>query len=220
MCGVCRQQQVQLCQSSTTQCTNEVQEVCQQVPYKVEVPGTKTVQPPPKWQLKCEIKTEMVPQCKVVFETETITVPSRECEQGTNHTCFDYSVPTFDVVSKPMNETVDFPIRNCQVVDKNKEHCAELPTRIDCSDRTVTRSVRINQVLCDQQKQKPVCHRVPSSYCKNVPGQECWMEPREVCQPTCQQSNYCTQCSQFASTGGFSQCATPTCPNFFDGRLR
>ena len=70
------------CKSSTTKCENVPQEVCQQVPYrvshtgpehsltftpltKVAVPGSRTVQPPPKWEVKCETATEMIPQCKV-----------------------------------------------------------------------------------------------------------------------------------------------------------
>ena len=65
-----------------------------------------------------------------------------------------------------------------------------------------------------------------SSYCKNMPGQECSMEPRQVtncctakkshhwihahallqvCQPSCPQTNYCNTCTQFASTGGFAK---------------
>ena len=120
----------------------------------------------------------------------------------------------------------------------------------------VTRTVRINKVVCDREKTARYCHRVPlwvigvvqlnliwwdeasgklkniywqvfsSSYCKNMPGQECSMEPRQVtncctakqshhwihahallqvCQPSCPQTNYCNTCTQFASTGGFAK---------------
>merc|ERR1711909_111779 len=100
VCGTCRQQQVQVCQSSTQKCYNQEQEVCQQVPYRVAVPGSRTEQPPPRWEVKCEVKQEMVNRCKVVYETETVRVPTRECEPGTEQKCFEYSVPHSNVVSK------------------------------------------------------------------------------------------------------------------------
>jgi len=220
MCGVCRQQQVRLCQSSNTKCYNQEQEVCQQVPYRVPVPGSRTVQPPPKWEVKCEVKQEMVSQCKVVYETETVHVPSRQCQPGTQNKCFEYSVPQSAVVTKQMNETVVFPTSSCKVVETTKEHCASLPTRMDCTQREVPRTVRINRMLCDQERQVRYCSRVPYSYCKNVPGQECSMEPREVCQPSCQQSNYCNQCTQFAASGGFGQCSSEGCPNYYGSTSR
>ena len=38
---------------------------------------------------------------------------------------------------QPMNETVSFPTNGCTIVTKNKTHCAEVPTQIDCKERTV-----------------------------------------------------------------------------------
>ena len=78
-----------------------------------------------------------------------------------------------------MNETVSFPTNGCTIVTKNKTHCAEVPTQIDCQERTVfkhcieedfphttashqvTRTVRINKVVCDREKTARYCHRVP-----------------------------------------------------------
>jgi len=214
MCGVCRQQRVTTCSASTTQCENVEQEVCQQVPYRVAVPGTRTVQPPPKWEMKCDWVTDMIPQCRIEYQPEEYTVPVRKCEQGQAEKCFKYEVPKWKVTKQQMNETVSFPTNGCTIVTKNKTHCAEVPTQIDCQERTVTRTVRINKVVCDREKTARYCHRVPYSYCKNVPGQECSMEPRQVCQPSCPKTNYCNSCVQFASTGGFAQCQTPACPNF------
>jgi len=218
MCGQCRQQQVSTCKSSTTKCENVPQEVCQQVPYRVAVPGSRTVQPPPKWEVKCETATEMIPQCKVVYKTETMSVPEKVCKPGKEEKCFEYTVPNYNLASIPMSETATFNINGGTVFDVNKTHCVDLPTRIDCQDKTETRTVNINHVICDQERPARYCHRVPYSYCKNVPGQSCSMEPREVCQPACQQTNYCNQCNQFASTGGFGQCQTSTCPNYIAPR--
>ena len=36
-----------------------------------------------------------------------------------------------------MNETVSFPTNGCTIVTKNRTHCAEVPTQIDCQERTV-----------------------------------------------------------------------------------
>merc|ERR1719357_2421814 len=80
---------------------------------------------------------------------------------------------------------------------------------------TCQQGVLIRQRVCDRVRQARYCNILPFSYCQNNPGQECTMVPREVCQNTCQQSSYCDQCSQFASSGGYSRCSTNTCPNFY-----
>ena len=36
-----------------------------------------------------------------------------------------------------MNETVSFPTNGCNIVTKTKKHCADVPTQIDCQERTV-----------------------------------------------------------------------------------
>lgn len=79
-----------------------------------------------------------------------------------------------------MSESVSFPTNACTVTDVAREHCADLTTRMDCSDRSVchglqlllmilminillkvTKTVRINKVICDQSRQARYCHRVP-----------------------------------------------------------
>ena len=81
----------------------------------------------------------------------------------------------FPQEDKPMNETVSFPTNGCNIVTKTKKHCADVPTQIDCQERTVssekefqtkscfqvTRTVRINKVVCDREKMARYCHRVP-----------------------------------------------------------
>ena len=105
------QQQVTTCQSSTTRCENQVQEVCQQVPYRVSttpgpalqvvVPKTRTVQPPPRWEMKCETVEETKQQCQIVYKTENYTEYIKKCNQGMKEKCVDYKVPNFGVVSGP-----------------------------------------------------------------------------------------------------------------------
>merc|ERR1711971_1068102 len=159
-------------------CENVMQEVCQQVPYRVAVPGTETIQPPPKWEMKCKWVVDKIPQCRIEYKPEEYEVPVRKCEQGQAKKCFEYKVPKWELREKQMNETVSFPTNGCNIVTKTKKHCADVPTQIDCQERNVTRTVRINKVVCDREKMARYCHRVPFSYCKNVPGQECSMEPR------------------------------------------
>ena len=81
---------------------------------KVAVPGTRTVQPPPKWEMKCDWVTDMIPQCRVrrsslqhvlhfcffqiEYQPEEYTVPVRKCEQGQAEKCFKYEVPKWKVV--------------------------------------------------------------------------------------------------------------------------
>ena len=140
---------------------------------KVAVPGTRTVQPPPKWEMKCDWVTDMIPQCRV----------RRSSVQHVLHFCFSDRIPAGRVhgprpqvrarpggevlqirssqvesgkkfggqtnsknqpdgyiiiqTKQPMNETVSFPTNGCTIVTKNKTHCAEVPTQIDCKERTV-----------------------------------------------------------------------------------
>merc|ERR1712228_642870 len=82
------------------------------------------------------------------------------------------------------------------------------------AEQNTRRGVYIRQRVCDRQRMARYCKTIPLSYCQNNPGQQCRMEPRTVCQPTCEKSSYCNQCSQFANYGGFSQCPSQTCPNY------
>merc|ERR1712059_54309 len=159
--------------------------------------------------------TEYKDKCSVVYEPQTYNVPVKQCKQGTTKKDFNYKVPQFNLAKIPMNETVSFPTHECEITHTDEKYCVDLPTRLDCKSKTITRRVKINKVVCDQQKMSKYCHNVPYSYCKNVPGQVCEMVAKKVCQPTCQQTDYCNTCAQFASGGGFSQCATATCPNFY-----
>ena len=55
------------------------------------------------------------------------------------------------------------------------------------------------------------------SECDTVPGQQCRVVPRQVCQPGCSTSQQCNQCDQFRAQGGFSSCQAQggSCPNYF-----
>ena len=60
-CYSALQQNVQMCTRMTQKCDMVNEQVCQQVPMRVPVPGTKMVPQPPRWEMKCEDITE-VPQ--------------------------------------------------------------------------------------------------------------------------------------------------------------
>jgi len=214
LCGACREQNVQMCTKMTQKCEMTTEQVCQQVPIRVPVPGFRMVQPPPKYEMRCEPRTIMVPQCKTVYVPQTYKVPVRRCQDGTENKCYTYQVPVQEVVRKPENESVDFPSVNCTVQDVPKQTCHNLPTKLECRIQNVRRGVYIRQRVCDRQRMARYCKTIPFSYCQNNPGQQCQMVPRTVCQPTCEKSSYCNQCTQFANYGGFSQCSTQTCPNF------
>lgn len=219
MCGACRQQNVQSCTRMTQKCDMVNEQVCQQVPIRVPVPGTKTVPQPPRWEMRCEDITEQRQQCKTVFEDKVITVPVKECNQGTTELCEEYQVPSQEVQSSPDSGSVTIPVETCDIVEEEKKYCAKLPTEVLCSNTTMTKQVRYKRRVCDRQSFKPYCKQFPESNCENSPGQECENVPRQVCQNTCQESSYCNTCAQFASVGGFqaglsSQCKTSTCPNF------
>ena len=53
------QQNVQMCTRMTQKCDMVNEQVCQQVPVRVPVPGKKMVPQPPRWEMKCEDITEV-----------------------------------------------------------------------------------------------------------------------------------------------------------------
>jgi len=216
ICNNCRMQNVQQCTAPKQSCEMTTEQVCQQVPIRVPVPGSRTVPSPPKYEMKCDTTTDFVEKCRTVWVDNPTQVPRKSCKSGVKQHCFKMSVPSNTVVTETESEIVNFPTRECDIVDVEKQHCANLPTKMTCNQRTVPNTVVITRQVCDQTRVTRQCYNIPYSTCVNSPGQECWMEPREVCKPvsTCSQSNYCNQCSQFASTGGFSQCSTSTCPNY------
>ena len=59
----------------------------------------------------------------------------KKCGGPTNSriTMMDVLIQT----KQQMNETVSFPTNGCTIVTKNRTHCAEVPTQIDCQERTV-----------------------------------------------------------------------------------
>jgi len=217
MCGACRSQNVQMCQKTVQKCEMEYETVCQQVPFRVPVSGTRTIPSPPKYEMKCDTITDTIDQCKTVYVDKTVEVPVQSCQQGQEKKCFQYSVPQHTVVDKDAMEMVKFETRQCDIATVPREHCAMLPTRMDCKKQEVNRAVLIRKKVCDRTKLARYCNVIPFSKCINNPGQECTMEPRQVCVPTssCQQSSYCNQCSQFVNNGGYSQCSTPKCPNYY-----
>lgn len=215
MCGACREQNVQMCTRMTQKCEMTTENVCQQIPIRVPVPGTRPVQPPPKWEMRCTPRIITTNQCKTIYVPQQYPYQVKECQPGSEEKCYKYEVPDQNVVKNPESETIDFPSADCVLEESEKEHCTMLPTELVCKKGTERRGVLIRQRVCDRVRQARYCNILPFSYCQNTPGQECTTVPREVCQPACQQSNYCDQCSQFATTGGFSQCSTQTCPNFY-----
>jgi len=215
MCGACRQQNVQMCSKMTQKCEMTTEQVCQQVPIRVPVQRTRMVQPPPRYEMKCNDRTVTNEQCKTIYVPETYEYPVKECQAGTENKCYEYEVPDQAVTKVEEHESVQFPSADCVLETTTKQHCTMLPTRLDCRKSTERRGVLIRQKICDRVRRARYCNILPFSYCQNNPGQECTTVPREVCQNTCQQSSYCDQCSQFAGSGGFSSCSTKTCPNFY-----
>jgi len=217
ICGACREQNVQMCTKMTERCEMTTEQICRRTPHRGRYPVTRyrLRYPPPKYEMKCEPVTTTRRQCKTIFVPETYEIPVKKCQDGTENKCYEYKVPVQKVVSKPNGESVDFPTTNCTIKDVQKTTCHNLPTKINCLNSSVRRGVLIRQQVCDRQRMAKYCNILPFSFCKNNPGQDCQMVPRQVCQPTCEKSSYCDQCTQFASIGGFSQCSTQTCPNFY-----
>jgi len=211
----CRMQNVQQCASGPS-CEMTTERVCQQVPYRVPVPSIQTRPSPPKYEVKCDTVTDYVERCKTVWVNNPTQIPRSRCKQGVKRQCVKVQVPDSSVVSVDKSEMVSFPTQECNIVDKEKEHCTYLLTNVKCRQKMVPNTVVIAKNVCDQVRTTKQCFSVPHENCVNSPGQECWNVPRQVCQPSlaCPKSSYCDKCSQFALSGGFGQCSTSSCPNF------
>ena len=103
---------------------------------KVAVPGTRTVQPPPKWEMKCDWVTDMIPQCRV----------KRSSLQHVLHFCFFSSDrvqagrvhgPGSQVRARPGREVLQ--IRSAQVESGKK-----------CSSRTNSKNQHDGRHYPDQ----------------------------------------------------------------------
>ena len=200
------QQNVQMCSRMTQKCDMVEEQVCQQVPVRVQVPGTKTVPQPARWEMKCEDVTENRQQCKTVFEEKTLNVPVKECNQGTTEVCEEYEVPKQELVSKMLiankcqsvisqitnQETgsLTIPVENCDIVTEEKQHCIPLPTEVICANTTVmiiTMMIMIIMITIQISKQvrykRRVCDRQSMRpYCKQFPHSSCENSPGQECE--------------------------------------
>ena len=60
-----------------------------------------------------------------------------------------------------MSETVQFDTTECSEETKVIKQCVKLPTNYVCQNRTITRTVRIHQTVCDRERETRYCYRVP-----------------------------------------------------------
>jgi len=214
MCGACRQQNVQMCTKMKQECEMTYEKVCQSVPIRVPFQNTRTVQPPPRPEVKCETETTYSEQCRTVYTTQTIEVPVQSCNTQLVEKCEPINIPSSSVQVNPRSEDKEFLLNICQIETLPSQHCVPLPVGEVCSNKAITKTVRVRSRKCDRTSYKPKCATFQEEICQNNAGQVCKNVPREVCQPECPQTNYCNTCQQFAGQGGFDQCGTPTCPNY------
>jgi len=215
MCGSCRQQNVQMCTRMTQKCETTYEQVCQSVPIRIPVQKWREVPQPPRSSVQCNPVTTTVEQCRMIWVDEPVRVPIKRCESGSENKCLSYTVPVTNVIRDNKDGWREYDVPTCRIKDvPNAQHCAQLPVKEICQDQTVTRRVKIATTKCDRQSSQQKCLPFPEHSCTGYGGQQCQMVPREVCQPSCPQTDYCNQCTQFAAGGGFGQCGTPTCPNY------
>jgi len=214
MCGSCRQQNVQMCTRMTQKCETVYEKVCQSIPVRIPVQKWREVAQPPRTTVQCNPVTTTVEQCRMIWVDEQVQVPSKKCETGTENKCLSYTYPVTTVTKELKDGWKNYDIPTCRIQDEQATHCAQLPVKEICQDQTITRQIKIPTTKCDRQSTQRKCLQFPEQNCSGYGGQQCKMVPREVCQPSCPQTDYCNQCTQFAATGGFGQCGTPQCPNY------
>ena len=88
-----------MCTKMTQKCEMTTEQVCQQVPIRIPVPRQVQVQPPPKWEMKCDMIPEEKQQCKTVYVDVPYSYPVKHCEAGTEEKCYNYEIPDQTVVS-------------------------------------------------------------------------------------------------------------------------
>ena len=83
--------------------------------------------------------TESREQCRTIYVDKTEEVPIKTCNNVLVEKCQPYSVPSTEVVTEQMNGDQTFTgIKTCTIATETAEHCAMLPVKEVCQQRTVT----------------------------------------------------------------------------------
>lgn len=203
------------CQYGQQCCSNSARQVCRQIPRRVPVRRNVTV-PDVSWEQQCKNVESVRQNCETNYEMENVTVTEQVCNDVMVEECYNYTVPTYEVVMEAKSENVSFVTQKCQFRNVTDRYCHTFPNAdFNCVTRNVNRQYLLNKVVCKDRKPVKFCRIIPESECDNVPNQQCRMVPRQVCQPGCSNSNTCNKCESFRNQGGFSSCSTGTCPNYF-----
>ena len=105
---------------------------------KVPFQNTRTVQPPPRPEVKCETETTYSEQCRTVYSTQTIEVPVQSCNTQLVEKCEPINIPSSSVQVNPRSEDKEFLLNICQIETLPSQHCVPLPVGEVCSNKAVS----------------------------------------------------------------------------------
>jgi len=216
----CQQVETPVCSSGSCDsgpqycCRTEYQQICSQVPVKVPRTIQVSIPRPDIMKPDCQFVTDEREQCRMERVPQTYTVQVKQCIPEMKQECVDVQIPDFTVTPSKKNVDVKVTDEKCDMQKTTKQHCANLNVGHECKQTQKTKRVPVTRSKCFDGPSKTQCAQIPYSVCSSTGGQQCKMVPKVVCQDTCAQTNECNQCSQFASSGGFGQCPSQTCPNF------
>ena len=215
---VCNQDPSQSCNVNVQQCCKmEKKKICRNVLTKVPTQVNQVIPGGVKWEKKCtpntitRYRTEYKPVTEVVNRTKTT------CDPVTKDVCFNVTSGDYKIEKEQAFGSVKINLDECKVAKTTKEHCHTFPdAKVDCIETTISRNIKIRKVVCGGKVPRKQCFDVPVATCqKRVGPGTCRMVPKQVCQPSCVQSDYCNTCQNFMQNPGYGSCGTSTCGNFY-----
>lgn len=141
--------------------------------------------------------------CRRERRERQVNRPYKDCKPSERRECHNYTIPEYETTTLKQNATVEIALPKCNPQEKPMQLCENLPMDTRCVKYKIPKNIRITYSVCDQKKVLKQCFKVAIANCYKYgmsPGQ-CQMVPRQVCQPTCEQNDYCNTCSNFVNNG-------------------
>ena len=201
-------------------CRMSSRKVCKNIIQRVPKQITQTL--PGGWNYVRKCDNVVIPRTvsQYVNVPKTVQRVKYNCKKVVKEECFEYEIPKYDVITENVEDDVTIELPKCSEKTETREQCVNVPDmNTDCRTSTVRKAIVINKIICDRQRTTQICHKIPVSVCHETGMPNCRMVPRQVCQNSCSQSNYCNTCNEFVSGTGFGNCPTASCGQYIGGMM-
>ena len=114
------------------------------------------------WEQQCRDVESVRQNCVTNYEVENITKTEQICNDVMVEECYNYTVPTYEVVKEAKSENVSFVSQQCQFRNVTDRYCHNFQNaEFNCQMRTVNRPYMLNKVVCKDRKPVKFCRIIP-----------------------------------------------------------